>query len=283
VSKSIALRLNHHAYMLSSIALQLEHLAFTKAAAYYYNHHRQGVLRKKTTQLSQPAPLTARNVTTEGLRSLVVVLRLHTDRLYSIQDKYPSTAPSKIVEVEPTSAYKHNKLRLLLNGEFCDHRYSHSNLKNAAAMWKKSQELDETLSSIWQSEKERIQQELGKQEYRDIGEVLKAWLVICRMARSLGELTGRHPLEGKPVPRRTFEQWVDKLGGVSEYGEMDYELTQYRMELETFQIYGDNPDEVAEKLTKAFATVTKYPNAVKVFKSGVVRFNEKLFSWGLEF
>jgi hypothetical protein len=184
---------------------------------------------------------------------------------------------------ELTPKFERNKLRLLLLGEIGDNSHSHARLENAAAMWDKSRQLDDTLLFIWKADKEKIRRELGEKEYKAMDEMLNTWLVIRRMARMLGELAGRHPMDGKPVPRYTFEQWVENLGSVSQYEEMDYELTRYRMELEACRMYEMSPDVVAETLAKAFETLAQYPNALKVFKSGIIKFNGKLFSWRLDF
>ena len=186
-------------------------------------------------------------------------------------------------EADPVSNSQRNELRLLLNCELFQHPDSHSKLDNAAAMWNKSGELDNMLCLVWEKDRKRIQQKLGE-EYQNIDEMLDAWLVQCRGARILGELAGWHPLKDKPKHRQSLEQWLGQLDEDSEYAQMDFMITRFRIELEHSRIYGGDRDVVAETLTSAFATALQHthPSAIRLFRSGITSFNKKLFSWALD-
>jgi hypothetical protein len=198
----------------------------------------------------------------------------------TIQDIDSAMIAEKVTVVgeRPASRALSNKLRLLLNGELCNHLDSHSNLETAGAMWKKSRELDETIGLVWEKESKRIQQVLGEQ-YRDIDDVLGAWLNLYRGARTIGELAECHPLENNG---RALEQWVNQLGAEPDYAQMDFKLTHFRLKLEHSWIYQEDQDMVADKLTRAFAAATQHPNAATLFRSSIASFNEKLFSWVLD-
>jgi hypothetical protein len=65
-----------------SIALQLEHLAFVKAAAYYANHYRN-TPQKVQTETRKPS-----KASTQQPRSLVAILRLPQETLFNVWDMY---------------------------------------------------------------------------------------------------------------------------------------------------------------------------------------------------
>jgi hypothetical protein len=79
--------------MTTSIALQLEHLAFVKAKTFHRNHHMNNTLYKERTRSTKHMPVTARNMAIGKYLSLVVVLRLNPDTLYSFWDQYLPTTP----------------------------------------------------------------------------------------------------------------------------------------------------------------------------------------------
>ncbi|KAF2244203.1 hypothetical protein BU26DRAFT_522891 [Trematosphaeria pertusa] len=175
-----------------------------------------------------------------------------------------------------------DNLRLLILGELCDIRSAHSKSQGPAQMWSKSQELDDLLLAIWKADKEEILLEMGPEKYKNVSDVVDAWLLFRDIARKLGRHAGVHPSEGKPFPQIGYEAWVEKLGGDDKYLELDYQLTEARVELRKSGACR-NTAEVAGKLTEAFASATKYANATKAYKKGVTRFNENLFSWQLDF
>jgi hypothetical protein len=195
--------------------------------------------------------------------------------------------PSVLVtKARRVSKLQRDKLRMLLNGELCQHEHSHSKLGDAAAMWDKSRELYESIALTWENERDRIRSNLDAEEFRHIEAVLMPWLVLCRGVRMLGELTRWHPLENKPAPPKTYEEWVELLGGDSEYDQKDFELTCLRQQLaesQIYELYEADREGVADTLTKAFAAATQYPNGAKAFKKGTVKLNEKLFSMVLDF
>lgn len=91
-----------------------------------------------------------------------------------------------------------------------------------------------------------------------------------------------HVSEGKPFPRLTLEECIEKLGGEERYFELDLELIGCREKREDATAY-DDANQTGAQLPAALAAATGYDHGVKLFKQGPVRFNEKMFSCTLDF
>lgn len=180
-------------------------------------------------------------------------------------DKLPNTP-----EIGTTTPMMRDQLRLLLVGEFCSHEHSHCKAESATAMWTKSRELDDSLYTVWMNDKERIKEEMSDNEYQSIARTVEFWCVLRRYAGILGQKTLWHPLQDKPVPHYTFEQWAALLGGENQNADMIYNLTRSRINL------GDDGEATTTKLGIAFATATKFPAAAKLLGKGIAKFNEDL-------
>jgi hypothetical protein len=182
-----------------------------------------------------------------------------------------------------------NKLRLdlhvLLLGELCHVPGAHSLSRDTNELWEASQEIDLALKLVWATDKNDLKLQLGAEKYQMIDRAVGEWLVWRDMTRKLGSRAGVHPSEG-PLPRLSGEQWADMLGGKREFQEMDLRLATYRRFLQTSGS-GANKDDFAKLLATAFASVIKYSLGVESFislyKEDILAFNEKLFSWPLNF
>ncbi|KAJ4305450.1 hypothetical protein N0V90_000981 [Kalmusia sp. IMI 367209] len=75
------------------IALQLEHLAFSKAKRYFHNQEHKA--QHPNPGLEDTEPSNMRQTRQKGNNSLVVVLCVDGDKLFAIQDKFSSMVPKK--------------------------------------------------------------------------------------------------------------------------------------------------------------------------------------------
>lgn len=196
---------------------------------------------------------------------------------------------SKTDQHTPESELNLDSLRLnlhvLLLGELCDTAGTHSTSKDTDEMWKMSQEINFHLKLLWAADKEANLLAMGGERYKMVNRVLDEWLVRRDITRRLGSVAGVHTSQG-PLPRLTGKQWAEKLGGIREFRETDLLLATYRQLLGTSSS-GTTKDDFADCLADAFASVIKYSLGIEDFKTfymdDILKFNEKLFAWTLDF
>lgn len=215
----------------------------------------------------------------------------HPEGFLSVDDTQDYSGSKALVKNEQRQSMSEydlvrcrNKLHLLLLGELCDITYAHAKSEDTTKMWGKSQELDEHLMLLWKMDRNEIEMDLGKENFDVMDAVVQKWLLFRKAVRDLGKIIDLHPSEGKEFPKISWEAWVEALGGEKETDEMDFQLTDCRLQFSEIETRADTRGiDVAEKLAIAFGYITKHPGAAIRFKKKVAAFNEKLFSWNLNF
>lgn len=182
--------------------------------------------------------------------------------------------------IESTCDENRDRLRMLLLQEFSEATVSLSGDATVKEMWQNSSEANNLLQRIWYEESGRIQEDLGLERYGIASQMVKLWISRRDLARILGVVTGAHPLQDEEIPCYTYEQWEEMLGGEEEYLDIDRQLTQHRL---YFRKLGATIEEISEYLASALASAIRHPGGSAFFLKNLVKVNQKLFSWKLDF
>jgi len=201
-------------------------------------------------------------------------------------EEWSSSDDESTNQDEPDMEKLRSNLHVLFLDEFCDMSGTRSTSNNINKMWHKSRKIDLSLRELWTKDRNDFEHKMGTETCEKVDKVVNEWLVWRDMTWKLGTVTRVHPAQGRSLPTFSYQQWVEKLGGRQEFKEMDWRLAKARWHLLKYSS-GATRSGFAACLATAFATVIQHRLGVETFKEvyqeDIMNFNEKLFSWTLDF
>jgi hypothetical protein len=180
---------------------------------------------------------------------------------------------------EPDLDEMREELRSLLHSEFGNTNHAYLSNSDSDEMWKTSHQVDVLFTEIWNLDgaKDKMDEEM----YKKMNKMVEIWITWRDSARTLGVVIGFHPYQEGPMPRFSYQQWKEMLGGKDEYNEIDARLTSVRL---WFRRSGAPAvAEISEHIAFALASATRHPAGADYYRDNIVDFNKKLFSWKLDF